>query len=224
MLRVARGSDGPSVAAIYRPYVEGGAATFEEEAPSGAAMARKIERASYPFLAFEDRAAGEGSEVLGFAYAGPADARRAYRWTAEEAVFVRPDAQGRGIGGALLGALVQLLRELGYARVRAVIAAPNPAAVALHRGRGFSPVCSLPRGAYKLGAWRDLDLMELILREPRDFPPGVQPLEPLDFAEFARANTALLAAILRGPSRPAAYEATAPGLSNWAGTWRAPRA
>ena len=134
MLRIAKASDAGPIAAIYRPYVETTAISFEEAPPSAEEIEAKIARVGsiFPFIVFE-----EGGEVLGYAYATRYRDRAAYRWSLEDSVYVRGDSVGRGIGRALLGALVGLLRELGYVKIYAVITPPNPPSVRLHESFGF---------------------------------------------------------------------------------------
>jgi len=109
----------------------------------------------------------------------------------DNSVYVAEEAVGRGIGMALLSALLELLRELGYIKVYAVIAPPNPASVALHEKLGFASLCRFSDTAYKLGSWQAVDWMELTLR---DIPPV--PAEPIAFTDFARARPERLAEIL----------------------------
>ena len=142
----------------------------------------------FPFIVHE-----EDGELLGYAYATLYRERAAYRWSLEDSVYVRGDSVGRGIGTTLLAALVELLRELGYVKVYAVMTPPNPASVALHTSLGFTALGRFPNTAFKLGAWQAIDWMELTLREP-----PVDPKEPMAFPQFVRANPARLAEILSG--------------------------
>lgn len=188
MLRIARVEDAKAIAEIYRPYVERTAISFEEVPPSSEDIAAKIAKvgSTFPFLALE-----EGGEILGYAYATRYRERAAYRWSLEDSVYLREDAQGRGRGRLLLSALLELLRELRYVKVYAVITPPNPASVALHEALGFAPLCRFSDTAYKLGAWQAIDWMEITLSEPGPVPP-----EPILFPEFAAARPSRLQEIL----------------------------
>jgi L-amino acid N-acyltransferase YncA len=188
MLRIAEQRDAAQIAAIYRPYVETTAITFEEVPSSAEDMAAKIARvgAVFPFIVWE-----EGGEVLGYAYATRYRERAAYRWSLEDSVYIRKDAVGRGLGRILLSALIELLRELGYFKVYAVITPPNPASVGLHQKLGFSPLCRFSETAFKLGSWQAIDWMELTL----NVPPA-SPREPVAFPDFARDAPRRLAEIL----------------------------
>jgi L-amino acid N-acyltransferase YncA len=200
MIRIAEARDAEQIVGIYRPYVEKTAISFEEEVPSVGHMADKIERvgSEFPFIVYEAPVGagsqrGADSELLGYAYATRYRERAAYRWSLEDSVYVREDAVGRGIGRALLTRLVELLRELGYLKVYAVIAPPNPASVVLHEKLGFVPLCRFEDTAFKLGSWQSIDWMELTLREIPALPD-----EPLSFPDFARECPERLAEILGG--------------------------
>jgi L-amino acid N-acyltransferase YncA len=190
VIRCAETRDAKAILDIYSPYVEKTAITFEETPPGVEEMAAKIAKvgSTFPFIVYED-----GGMVLGYAYATRYRERAAYRWSLEDSVYVREDSVGKGIGKILLGALLELLRELGYFKVYAVIAPPNPASVALHVKLGFSPLCRFSDTAFKLGVWQDIDWMELTLR---DVP--LVPEEPILFSDFARDKPDRLAEIL-GP-------------------------
>jgi L-amino acid N-acyltransferase YncA len=192
MIRIAKVDDAAEIADIYRPYVEKTAITFEEDAPGATQTAAKIERiaSEFPFIVYE--AEEEGSRrVLGYAYATRYRERAAYRWSLEDSVYLREGFSGRGIGRRLLSTLVELLRELGYVKIYAVIAPPNPASVALHEALGFIPLCRFADTAFKHGQWQAIDWMELSLR---DIP--ARPEEPIPFNEFARAHPERLREIL----------------------------
>ena len=174
VVRPAVAADAESVADVYGHYVRHSWATFEEQPPSAAEIARRIDsEPSLPWLV----AVREGA-VTGFAYAGVHRPRAAYRWTVETSVYLREDECGRGTGRALYLPLLQHLRDLGYLLALACIAAPNPASVTLHRSLGFTDVGLVPRVGHKLGAWRDLGWWSLALAEQDDRRPP----EPLPWA------------------------------------------
>jgi L-amino acid N-acyltransferase YncA len=188
MLRIVEARDAARIVEIYRPYVEKTAITFEESVPSVREMEAKIAKvgAVFPWLVYE-----ESGEILGYAYATRYRERAAYRWSLEDSVYVAEDSVGRGLGKLLLSALIELLRELGYMKIYAVITPPNPASVRLHESLGFAPLCRFTDTAFKLGQWQAIDWMELTLREI----PAV-PAEPALFPEFARTRPQRLAELL----------------------------
>src|SRR5215469_3998659 len=100
MLRAGVPSDIPQVTDIYAHAVLHGTASFELRAPDARDMAERQQNllsGGYPYLV-----AVSGGEVLGYAYAGPYRTRPAYAHTVEDSVYVRADAQRRGVGLALL--------------------------------------------------------------------------------------------------------------------------
>jgi phosphinothricin acetyltransferase len=116
--------------------------------------------------------------VTGYAYASPHRARAAYRWGADVSVYLDERERGRGSGRALYGALLPVLRDLGYTGAYAGITLPNPASVALHESMGFSLVGVYRRVGYKLGGWHDVGWWQLVLADPL---PEV-PAEPREWA------------------------------------------
>ena len=171
VVRPAVSTDAESVADVYGHYVRHSWATFEEQPPPAAEMARRI--GSEPRLPWLVAERAEG--IVGFAYAGVHRPRAAYRWTVETSVYLREDECGRGTGRTLYVPLLQHLRDLGFVVAMACIAAPNPASVALHASLGFTDVGLVPRVGRKLGAWHDLGWWSLPLTEQDDR----QPPEPL---------------------------------------------
>jgi L-amino acid N-acyltransferase YncA len=152
-VRVARPDDSLAFAAIYAPFVNESAVSFEERAPTARDMAARILAVTrtYPWLAAE-----RYGEVVGYAYATRFRERSAYRWSVETTVYLRQDARGMGIGGMLYGRLLESLRERGYQSAFAGITMPNPASVALHRSLGYTPVGVFRRAGYKFGRWHDV--------------------------------------------------------------------
>ncbi len=113
LVREARAEDLPAVQVIYAHYVLEGLASFEEESPSLAVLARRREALiarGYPYLVAE-----LDGTVRGFAYAGPYRPRPAYRFTVENSVYVAPGDERRGIGRALLAETVARCAALGFA-------------------------------------------------------------------------------------------------------------
>ena len=160
-------ADAATVAAIYRPYVEGSAISFEVDPPDEAEMARRIGKAleTHPWLVCED-----AGRLLGSAYASEHRSRAAYRWAADVAVYVHEDGHRRGVGRTLYGVLFNLLRVQGIVNVYAGITLPNPKSVGLHEALGFRPVGVYERVGFKLGAWHDVGWWQLAL-QPRPSVP-----------------------------------------------------
>ena len=123
-LRPASLSDAPALRAIYAPYVEKTAITFECTVPDVEAFAARM-RATlrrYPYLV-----AVRGGEIVGYAYAGAFGARAAYAWAAEVSIYLREDQRRQGIGRRLYAALEALLRAQHVQTLYACIAYPDGA-------------------------------------------------------------------------------------------------
>lgn len=176
-IRVATRADAHALLAIYGPIVRDTAISFELEVPAEDEFARRIAEVlpERPWLV-----ALESGEVIGYAYAGAFRSRPAYRWSVEVSVYVAEPARGQGVGGALYGALLRILRSQGYVSAYAGITLPNPGSVRLHERLGFRAVGVFHRAGFKLGAWRDVGWWECALATPSGELAGPRPFADLD--------------------------------------------
>ncbi|MBU1375974.1 MAG: GNAT family N-acetyltransferase [Alphaproteobacteria bacterium] len=162
IIRAATVEDADALAAIYGHHVLHGFGTFEEEPPSPAEMETRraaVADRGLPYLVAED-----GGLVLGFAYAGPFRLRQAYRYTVEDSVYIAPDAVGRGVGRAVLSAVIDACAGLGIRQVVAVIGdSGNAASVGLHRALGFEDAGVGKSFGFKHGRWVDIVWMQKAL-------------------------------------------------------------
>ncbi|HJS86652.1 MAG TPA: GNAT family N-acetyltransferase [Acetobacteraceae bacterium] len=176
VIRDSREGDVPALAAIYGHWVLHGLASFELDPPDAAEMGRRraaILAGSYPFLVADD---GPGGRVLAYAYASAYRARPAYRFAAEDSVYVAPDAGRGGIGRALLGELLRRCEARGLRQMVAVIGdSGNAPSIGLHRACGFRHAGLLPAVGWKHGRWVDSVLMTRPLGEGSATPPGDDP-------------------------------------------------
>ncbi len=164
--------DGAPCAAIYAPFVDGSAVSFEERVPSTAEMSLRIERTrqAYPWLV-----AQAGEQVTGFAYASRHRERAAYRWAADVSVYVAGDRRRHGIARALYEALFKMLARQGLFVACAGITLPNEASVGLHLALGFTEVGVYRRIGFKLGSWHDVAWWQKELRAPEPSPADPRP-------------------------------------------------
>lgn len=169
-IREGEAADIPAITAIYAHAVRYGTASFELEPPDEAEMARRREAliaGGYPYLVAE-----RDGRVAGYAYASAYRPRPAYRFTVEDSVYVDPDFQGRGVGRALLTALIETCEARGFRRMIAVIGdTVSTGSIALHGALGFSHVGTIPALGYKHDAWRDTVLMQRPLGAGETTPP-----------------------------------------------------
>lgn len=148
------------IAAIYEDAVRHGTASFELDPPDRAEMTRRylaLVEGGFPYFVAEDAA----GHVLGYAYAGAFRPRIAYRWTLENSVYVAPTAHKRGVGRALMEALLPECETRGFRQMVAVIGdSANEGSIALHRACGFRHIGILPATGFKFGRWIDTVLMQ----------------------------------------------------------------
>lgn len=160
-IRDATLADLPRIFAIYNREVEAGIATFDVEPRVAGVDDRWLtERAAHhPVLAAVD----EGGDLSGWASIGPWSPRGAYRRTGEVSVYVDEAARGSGLGGLLLGALVERARGGDVKVLLARVALPNPASIAVHEAHGFRSFGTQRRCGEKLGRILDVELLDLHL-------------------------------------------------------------
>ncbi|SDM49050.1 phosphinothricin acetyltransferase [Oryzisolibacter propanilivorax] len=172
LIRPSRDADLPAIAALYAHHVLHGTGTFETEPPTAAEMAARraeVLARGLPWLVAEDQAQGT---LLGFAYCNWFKPRPAYRFCAEDSVYVLDAARGRGIGGRLLQALAEEAEARGVRKLLAVIGdSANAGSIGVHRAAGFTQAGVLRSAGWKLGAWRDVVLMEKALGPGDTTPP-----------------------------------------------------
>lgn len=172
-IRAATDADLPAIAAIYRHHVMTGLASFEEVPPDAEELGRRraaVLASGLPWLVAAD---GAGA-LLGYAYAGLYRPRSAYRYTVEDSIYVAPGQTGRGVGRALLRALIADTERKGYRQMMAVIGdSANAASIGVHRACGFAEVGRLTGVGFKFGRWVDSVLMQRPLGEgARGVPAG----------------------------------------------------
>jgi L-amino acid N-acyltransferase YncA len=162
IVRAATEADADALAAIYGDAVLHGFGTFEEEPPSAADMdsrRRAVQEQGLPYLVAE-----LDGQVRGFAYAGPFRPRAAYRYTLEDSVYVSPDAKGKGVGRAVLSAVIEACEALGIRQLMAVIGdSGNSGSIGLHRSLGFEQTGVGRSVGFKHGRWVDIVHMQKAL-------------------------------------------------------------
>lgn len=170
-MRPARPDDLPAMQAIYAHHVLHGLASFEEEPPSVEEMRRRYDEVcarGLPWLA-----ADFGGVLAGYGYCAPYRARAAYRYTLEDSVYVRDGSEGRGVGSAILDALIRRCEALGYRQLVAVIGdSGHAASINLHASFGFLRVGTLRSCGFKLGRWVDSVVMQRPLGVGDAKPPS----------------------------------------------------
>ena len=156
-VRIAKMEDVPRIREIYAPYVEKTAYTFEYTVPTVEEFAKRFQDITrqFPWLVWE-----EDGRVLGYAYACAPFERAAFSWCAEPAIYLCPEARGRGIGRALYETLENYLKRQGYLVSYALITTSNTGSVAFHEAMGYQKTAFLPNCGFKLEGWHGIIWME----------------------------------------------------------------
>lgn len=163
-VRLARETDVARMLEIYAPYVTDTTITFEYTVPEYEEFLARFRSisADFPWIVWE-----EDGTVLGYAYASLPFQRAAYRWCSESSIYLCSEARGRGIGTQLYRILEELLTQMGYRILYALITAENSASVSFHKALGFSHLAEFPTCGLKFDRWIGVIWMEkrLILSE-----------------------------------------------------------
>lgn len=174
--------DAKQILAIYEPYVQSTAITFEVETPDLKEFTDRIINISkkYPYL----KAVCNG-EILGYAYAGCFKGRAAYDWSVETTIYIRQDCRNLGIGRLLYEALERSLAQMGILNMNACIASPteedeylNNDSQYFHEKMGFDMVGKFHNSGSKFGKWYDMIWMEKMIGEHKENP------QPVTFGKF----------------------------------------
>jgi phosphinothricin acetyltransferase len=120
--------------------------------------------------------AAQDAQVLGFAYCNWFKPRAAYRYSAEDSIYLAPAALGRGVGRLLLTELVRQAEAAGIRKLIAVIGdSANAGSVGVHSALGFNRVGVLQSCGWKFDRWLDVVMMEKALGMGDKAPPGPPP-------------------------------------------------
>lgn len=169
-VRDAREDDVTSICAIYGPAVREGVASFETDPPDEGEMLRRMRavvEGGYPYLVAEI-----DGRVAGYAYVGAYRTRPAYRNSVENSVYIAPDTHRKGVGRALLGALIERATALGFRQMIAVIGdSGNAGSIGLHRAFGFTFCGTIHSVGFKHGRWLDSVIMQRALGAGDTQPP-----------------------------------------------------
>ncbi len=166
--RFAGVDDAAELLAIYRPYVEKTAITFEYDVPTEAEFATRIKEISaiFPYIV-----AVENGKILGYAYASRYRERKAYDWVVELSIYLDENARHHHIGTELYQKLLIALSKLNYQRAYACITYPNPASIAFHEKLGFHWIGVFEKSGYKFDEWYGISWLDLPLQNDNIVKP-----------------------------------------------------
>jgi L-amino acid N-acyltransferase len=164
MIRLAERSDVNAILEIYNEAIINTTAIYDYKPHTiedRLAWYDKKVQAGVPILVFE-----ENQSVIGFATFGPFRAWPAYQYTVEHSVYVHKKHRGKGIGTKLMGELMGILNERGYAILVAGIDGNNEGSRLMHERLGFTYSGTIRKAGYKFGRWLDLCFYQYELRGP----------------------------------------------------------
>jgi L-amino acid N-acyltransferase YncA len=171
LVRPASAPDAAACVAIYRPYVEDTAISWEIEVPTEGEMAERIAaaRKAHEWLVLE-----HDDQIIGFAYAQALRHLAAYQWSAETGIYIDVDHHRAGSGRKLYKQLLRRLTERGYRRAFGGVTQPNEACNGFLRSFGFQDAGLYRRVEWKHDSWHDVAWMQLDLlgNAEQDGPPS----------------------------------------------------
>ena len=167
--------DTAALLAIYRPYIEKTAITFEKAVPDVKDYERRIAdiAAQFPYLVLES-----GGEIIGYAYAHRQAERAAFDWNAELSIYLKEGFSGRGIGRPLYALLETLLKMQGYVNFFGVITGSNAGSIAMHEKMGYQKIAVHEKTGWKFDVWHDTVWMHKRVHEGA--PEAIKPVHALD--------------------------------------------
>lgn len=171
IIREATFHDVASLREIYTPYIQTTTYTFEYDVPSLTEFRSRFLHITqkYPWLACIS-----DDTLIGYAYAdAPFSLRPAYAWSADLSVYLRPEAQRKGVGTMLYHALIRKLTGMGYKTVYAVVTGENTVSCEFHRRLGFREIGRMTNAGYKFDRWLDVVWFEKQIApydHPQSFP------------------------------------------------------
>jgi phosphinothricin acetyltransferase len=162
-IRLATESDLPAITDIYNYEVLNGWATFDIEPKSlddRLQWYRETQRHPQGVLVAEQK-----GEVVGWGCLRPFHERDAYRFTAQNSVFVHQDHRSRGVGNLILARLVEMATDNGFHSIMAGISQDNPGSERLHRSHGFTLVGTEREVGYKFERWLDVSWYQRMVEQ-----------------------------------------------------------
>jgi phosphinothricin acetyltransferase len=161
-VRAGTADDLPSVAAIYTHYVLNTSTTFHTQVrtPAEWRERHRVHVAEGPYHLLVGEVDGA---VVGYCETLPFRPKPAYFPSIELSIYVAPGSVGLGVGGHLLAALFEQLRDSAFHRLFSIITLPNEPSVAFHRHHGFVHRGTLTEAGRKFDQWWDVAFYEKAL-------------------------------------------------------------
>ncbi|MFK4836113.1 GNAT family N-acetyltransferase [Microbacterium sp. ZW T2_14] len=166
-IRPVEDRDMPDIREIYNYYVTNSVVTFDEKTWSVGQWRKKRDRLAkqgLPFLVAES----PSGQILGYALVQPMSSKSAYRYSVENSIYLGQAATGKGLGKALLEALIEASEAVGIRQMVAVISDKGAeGSIALHERLGFVEVGRMGRVGFKFGRWLGTIYMQKALNPPK---------------------------------------------------------
>lgn len=151
-----RSEDGPEVMRIYKEGIDSNLATFETVLPKYETWIA----GKRPDCRIVARKA-DGS-LYGWAVLSPTSKRTVYAGVCELTIYISTDAQGQGVGSALMNEMIVQSEAAGVWTLVSVIFPENQGSHRLHMKFGFREVGTRERIAFHAGSqrWQDTLMLE----------------------------------------------------------------
>ena len=181
VIRVATPDDAQGILAVYKPYIEKTAITFEYDVPSVENFRGRIEKtlSFFPYLVAES-----DGVIIGYAYASSYHPRAAFKWAVELSIYLDMDQRGHGLGKRMYSLLEEILKKQNIINLYASIAyigKPDDhltdASVKFHSAMGYEEIGRFTNSGYKFDTWYSTVWMAKYLSEHTSFPPEPVPFE-----------------------------------------------
>lgn len=170
IIRPANEQDITQITQIYSHHVLNGTGTFEIDPPSEQDMQARWQDVcskKLPYLVLED-----DGQIMGFAYCNWFKPRPAYRFSAEDSIYMHADSVGKGMGRLLMSELLAQAQRAGIRKLIAVIGdTANAGSIGLHNAMGFVHVGTIGACGWKFDQWLDVVLMEKALGDGANSSP-----------------------------------------------------
>ena len=191
-IRKASVIDAAAILAIYAPYVEETAITFEYTVPSLSEFKDRIRKVlkKYPYIVAE-----KDGTIAGYAYVSPFHERAAYSWAVETSIYIDKNLRKTGLGKRLYKALEDILKKQGILNLNACIAYPEKEdryltknSVEFHEHLGYSMVGEFHKCGYKFNRWYNMVWMEKTIGDHLSEQPPVKSFDEvlgeIDFSKY----------------------------------------
>ena len=182
-IRTAKVEDAEELLAIYAPYVEHTAISFEYDVPSVDEFRSRIKHTleKYPYIVVEKR-----GKIYGYAYTGPFSGREAYDWAAETSIYVDMKYHRKGLGKKLYTVIEDISRRQHLLSLNACIGYPQKEdehltknSAEFHTHLGYKKVGIFHKCGYKFGTWYNMMWMEKMLGRHNAHPAKLIPFPEL---------------------------------------------